>query len=164
MHRSKWILVLKTRYFRHFSVSNNGLSSVIAEILISHNKCRFLPDFMYVHVNISIKLFTYILITCINPLSANFIKWSNILKQFVGKLPRNCLSVFDQFVGLALKGLTSLTLLLSIFNHRCVTQLSTISVYHLLLPFRNTSLCMLKGHFTWNINTFIHKYVMKSAL
>ena len=152
MHRSKWILVLKTRYFRHFSVSNNGLSSVIAEILISHNKCRFLPDFMYVHVNISIKLFTYILITCINPLSANFIKWSN------------CLSVFDHFVGLALKGLTSLTLLLSIFNHRCVTQLSTISVYHLLLPFRNTSLCMLKGHFTWNINTFVHKYVMKSAL
>ena len=27
------------------------------------------------------------------------------LKQFVGKLPTNCLSVFDHFVGLALKGL-----------------------------------------------------------
>ena len=40
-----------------------------------------------------------------NPLSANFTKWSNILKQFVGKLPTNCLSVFDHFVGLALKGL-----------------------------------------------------------
>ena len=39
-----------------------------------------------------------------NPLSANFIKWSNTLKQFVGKLPTNCLSVFDYFVGLALKG------------------------------------------------------------
>ena len=41
-----------------------------------------------------------------NPLSANPTKWSNTLKQFVGKLPTNCLSVFDHFVGLALKGLT----------------------------------------------------------
>ena len=39
----------------------------------------------------------------INPLSAKFIKWSNTLKQFVGKLPTNCLIVFDHFVGLALK-------------------------------------------------------------
>ena len=42
---------------------------------------------------------------CINPLSANPTKWSNTLKQFVGKLPTNCLCVFDHFVGLALKGL-----------------------------------------------------------
>ena len=41
----------------------------------------------------------------LNPLSAKFIKWLNTLKQFVGKLPTNCLSVFDHFVGLALKGL-----------------------------------------------------------
>ena len=41
-----------------------------------------------------------------NPLSAKFIKWSNTLKQFVGNLPTNCLSVFDHFVGLALKGLS----------------------------------------------------------
>ena len=34
-----------------------------------------------------------------------FTKWSNTLKQFVGNLPTNCLSVFDHFVGLALKGL-----------------------------------------------------------
>ena len=40
-----------------------------------------------------------------NPLCANFTKWSNTLKQFVGKLPTNCLSVFDHFVGLAFKGL-----------------------------------------------------------
>ena len=40
-----------------------------------------------------------------NPLGTNFTKWSNTLKQFVGKLPTNCLSVFDHFVGLALKGL-----------------------------------------------------------
>ena len=41
----------------------------------------------------------------INPLSVNFTKWSNTPKQLVGNLPTNCLSVFDHFVGLALKGL-----------------------------------------------------------
>ena len=41
-----------------------------------------------------------------NPLSAHFTKWSNALQQFVNKLPTNCLSVFDHFVGLTLKGLT----------------------------------------------------------
>ena len=33
--------------------------------------------------------------TKINSSSANFTKWSNTLKQFVGKLPANCWSVFD---------------------------------------------------------------------
>ena len=37
----------------------------------------------------------------LNPLSANPTKWSNTLKQFVGKLPTSYLSVF---VGLAFKG------------------------------------------------------------
>ena len=40
-----------------------------------------------------------------NPLRDSFTKWSNTLKQFVGKLPKNYLSVLDHFVGLALKGL-----------------------------------------------------------
>ena len=44
-------------------------------------------------------------ISQLNALSANPTKWSDTLKQFVGKLPTNCLSVFDHFVGLALKGL-----------------------------------------------------------
>ena len=35
----------------------------------------------------------------VNPLSANPTKWSNLLKQFVGKLLANCLRVFDHFVG-----------------------------------------------------------------
>ena len=39
------------------------------------------------------------------PLSVNPTKWSTTLKQLVGKLQANCLSVFDHFVGLALKGL-----------------------------------------------------------
>ena len=41
----------------------------------------------------------------LNPLSGNPTKWSNTLKQFVGNLPTNCLSVFGHFVGLALKEL-----------------------------------------------------------
>ena len=45
----------------------------------------------------------------IYPLSANPTKWSNTLKQFVGKLLTNCLSMFDYFVGLALKGLKAPT-------------------------------------------------------
>ena len=39
----------------------------------------------------------------VSPLSANPTKLSNTLKQFVGNLPTNCLSVFDRFVGLVLK-------------------------------------------------------------
>ena len=41
-----------------------------------------------------------------NPLSAKLIKWPDTLKQFVGNLPTNCLSLFGHFVGLTLKGLT----------------------------------------------------------
>ena len=40
-----------------------------------------------------------------NPLSANPTKWSNTLKQLVGNLPTNRLSMFHHFVGLTLKGL-----------------------------------------------------------
>ena len=43
--------------------------------------------------------------TGFNPLSANPTKWPNTSKQFGGKLPTNCLSVFGHFVNFALKGL-----------------------------------------------------------
>ena len=46
----------------------------------------------------------------INPLSAKFIKWSNTLKQIVGKLPTICLSVFDHFSGLAFKEISHLVI------------------------------------------------------
>ena len=42
----------------------------------------------------------------INPLNSNPEKWSNKLKQIVGHLPTICLSVFDHFMNLALKGLS----------------------------------------------------------
>ena len=53
----------------------------------------------------------------IKPLSANFTKWSNTLKQFVGKLPTNCWSVFNHFVGLALKGLNGYFAISSMHLH-----------------------------------------------
>ena len=59
----------------------------------------------------------------------NFTKRSNTFKQFVGNLPTNCLSVFDHFVRLALKGLIILV------------NLSAVSC--LRLP---SFLCMVNGH------------------
>ena len=35
----------------------------------------------------------------LNPLNANPTKWPNTLKQFVGKLSSNCLSVFGHLKG-----------------------------------------------------------------
>ena len=58
-----------------------------------------LTKFTPVFVSLTFLSFT------LNPLSSNPTKWSNTLKQFVGKLPTNRLSVFYHFVGLALKGL-----------------------------------------------------------
>ena len=37
-------------------------------------------------------------------LTQNATKWPSTLKQFIGNLPTNCLSLFDHFVKLALKG------------------------------------------------------------
>ena len=83
-----------------------------------HKHCRFPPvqkhsDYYlqasirdhYLILLIATRVFIRLLL---NPLSAKFIKWSNTLKQFVGKLPTNCLSVFDHFMNLALKGLMRL--------------------------------------------------------
>ena len=44
-----------------------------------------------------------------NSLSANPEKWSNTLKQIVGNLPTICLSLFDHFVNLVLKGLSMIS-------------------------------------------------------
>ena len=44
-------------------------------------------------------------------------KWSNTIKQLVGKLPTNCFSVFDHSVGLAPKGLCIKVLNLSVVLH-----------------------------------------------
>ena len=93
----------------------------------------------------------------LNPLSANPTKWSNTLKQFMGNLPTNCLSVFNHFVILAVKGLkstkknqsqyahqTSIFHFKSIAsNHHCIVSTDLYcgeimsSIWgHLLLPIR----------------------------
>ena len=56
-----------------------------------------------------------------NPLSAKITKWSKTLKEFVG----NCLSVFDHFVGLALKGLSLIS--------GCIDFLPLVLLYHYLI-------------------------------
>ena len=63
----------------------------------------------------------YICIICVSDeakefklLSAKFIKWSNTLKQIVGNLPTICLSVFDHFSGLALKGLNNIKIIIKL--------------------------------------------------
>ena len=50
-------------------------------------------------------MITFRITSKLNPLSANPTKWSSTLKQFVGNLATNCLSVFEHNVGLVLKGL-----------------------------------------------------------
>ena len=59
---------------------------------------------VYIHLYIDLNII-FPMEYNVNPLSVNFTKWSNTPKQFVGKLLANCLSVFDHFVVLTLKGL-----------------------------------------------------------
>ena len=51
-------------------------------------------------------IFCKLILRAFNPLRVNHTKCSNTLKQFIGQQPINCFSVFDHFVGLALKGLS----------------------------------------------------------
>ena len=62
----------------------------------------------------------------INPLGANPTKWSNTFKQFVGKLPTNRLSVFDHFVGLALKGISTSKQSRSVTEDFCIMILAAV--------------------------------------
>ena len=108
-----------------------------------------------------------------NPFSANFAKWSNTPKQFVGNLPMNCLSVFDHFVGLALKGLSVQTLtqflvvfsrldqlILFYFWEKCLLILSswmTISGYNYWTFFAIT------GNNTYHRKKIIFNYTFNYA-
>ena len=68
----------------------------------------------------------------INPLTANPTKWSNTLKQFVGKSPTNCLSLFDHFVKLALKELMIVMMLSVLVSSMLMIILSTMNLWHRL--------------------------------
>ena len=65
-----------------------------------------------------------------NPSSANLTKWSNTLKQFVGKLLTNCLSVFHHFVGLALKGSILFSLFQTILKNMLPKRFSVYKEQH----------------------------------
>ena len=64
------------------------------------------------------------------PQIAHLTQWSNTLKQFIGKLPMSCFSVFDHFVGLALKWLREIVLLEGHF----LVKLSLKTEDEILLP------------------------------
>ena len=53
-----------------------------------------------------------------NPSSANPTEWLHKLKQFVGKLPTNCFSVFDHFMRSAVIGLIETVLLPIYINEK----------------------------------------------
>ena len=78
-----------------------------------------------------------------NLLSANPTKWPNTLKQFVGKLPTNCLSVFGHFVNLVLKRLIY-------FSDGMSSQLSSRFVFHFLTKIQ------LEKNITCNYNERAH--------
>ena len=70
---------------------------------------------------------TRISLELLRSLSAKLTKWPNTLKQFVGNLATNCLSVFGRFMGLALKGLRSLRADLS-YACTCIFRLVLIQM------------------------------------
>ena len=80
-----------------------------------------------------------LLFSFLNPLSANPTKWSNTLKQFVANFPTNCLRVFDQFVGLAPKGLRSYINRLRFWSTLCKAKfLYLVKIFfHIYLPKNN---------------------------
>ena len=69
------------------------------ELLQKHRKC-FIKFFLRAIIWLLLR-YPYLMF---NPLSANPTKWSNTLKQFVGKLLTNCLSVLNLLWGWSFKG------------------------------------------------------------
>ena len=91
--KQNWYQIFRSWYLNNISVESKILAfwNFTSTSLIS---------WCCLHVFLTSLTFWHVF----NPLSANPTKWPNILKQFVGKLPTNSLSVFDYFVKLVLKG------------------------------------------------------------
>ena len=98
--------------------------------------------------------FNFISFSMVNPLSTNITKWSNTLKQFVAKLPMNCLSVFDHFVKLALKGLILKSLLVS---------LNFLFIYKQVIP-NNLTSCFLGTFFGRPCRSTGMKFALDTAM
>ena len=96
----------------------------------------------------------------VNSLSANPKKWSNTLKQFVGNLPTNCLSVFDHFVGLALKELSTpdwdldFIFTNSFFLLKVITYLIKLCSTTMWFSTPLCSMGLMKFHFLKRFNNF----------
>ena len=65
-----------------------GFNLNINVMHVTFDKCQF-----FLKKNILNWELSSLRLSFFNPLSANSAKWSNTLKQFVGKFPPNCLSV-----------------------------------------------------------------------
>ena len=86
------LLIIATRFKMNYIYGVPGIKIQRAEIINPDKYSRKNED-------------SFMNLKVVNPLSANPTKWSNTLRQFVGRLLTNCFSVFDHFVGLALNGL-----------------------------------------------------------
>ena len=106
-------------FFFHYSLSADFSRCCSVFIIDSELDFACWKDILLMG-SFSSKSFAYVLMNewlsaKFNSLSANPTKWPNTLKQFVGKLPANCLSVFGHFVKLALEG-SSLVLLVFLYK------------------------------------------------
>ena len=108
LRKEMWIFLCIYRPPKQNSQYFSENSSSIADHYSSiYDNYIFLEDFNMEPNCLALTSFmqSFNMFNLINPLSANPEKWSNTLKQFVANLPTNCLSVFDHFMNLALKGL-----------------------------------------------------------
>ena len=129
-----YTIVIVTQRFGEIAILLCSLKQVFWKqsafyIRYLHNNIKMLL-MTKVHKNFLLLKFVDRVFLLVNPLNAKFTKWSNILKQFVGKLPTNCLSVFDHFVGLALKGFSlwmfCMSFINDIFKNSKTQKLSTV--------------------------------------
>ena len=103
------ILILTLSWRRQLSYRNEsiGLQSKSMDwFLYDNGLCHMRVDDCFWFLSLISTIHDQKELVQFNPLHANPTKWSNTLKQFVSKLPTNCLSVFDHFMKLALKGLS----------------------------------------------------------
>ena len=86
--------------FSHFSKYTNGTKLRKGSYFYANSYVEHYYPFLYLLPPLNKNLFQPFMH---NLLNANPTKWSNTLKQFVSKFPRNCLSMFDHFWGCRVK-------------------------------------------------------------
>ena len=107
------------------------------------------------------------------PLTVSAPKWSNTLEQFVSNLPMNCLSVFDHFVWLLLKGLKWKVLIWPLYNFNSIENVplkkpkiivfreATSQIKHFLECFLNcvSKTVTLMSKFWWGMSNLLLRIV-----